>query len=240
MRGSIAYYITSHGYGHGVRSLDAVRALMMRDSDLAIHLVTALPTDFLLNRLPRAPTSIRPAALDVGMVQLDSVRVDVEATLERVLDLAARHDELRQREVQWQQEVRAGVVVCDIPSIPLEAARLRGVPALALGNFSWDWIYEPFVERDVRWQQAIDLFKQGYGQADLLLRIPFAAPMTAFPRQQDLSLLSQPGQEARAAIAERLGCDPGKPWILSSFTSLDLEESALARIRTLDDWEFLP
>jgi L-arabinokinase len=238
MGGSIAYYITAHGYGQGVRSLDAIRALMNRNLDVAIHLVTSLPKDFLLNRLPRAPSSIRAVSLDVGMVQLDSVRVDVEATLERVLEFVANQDELRQREVQWQEDVHAGVVVCDIPSIPLEAARQRGIPALALGNFSWDWIYEPFAERDVRWRQAIDFFKRGYREADLLIRIPFAPPMDVFSRQRDIALLSQPGQEAREAIAESRGCDPAKPWILSSFTSLNLGEAALERIRALDDWEF--
>ena len=152
MAGSAAYYITAHGYGHGVRSLDAIRALMSRSPDLAIHIVTDLPEDFLLNRLPKSPASVRPVPLDVGMVQLDSVRVDVEATLERVLDLVDREEQLLEREMQWQDEVGAGVVVCDIPSIPLDASSRRGVPALALGNFSWDWIYEPFVSRDARWQ----------------------------------------------------------------------------------------
>lgn len=238
MGGSIAYYITAHGYGHGVRSLDIIRALMNRYPDSAVHLVTCLPEDFLLNRLPRAPSSIRPAALDVGMVQLDSVRVNVKATLERVLDLVARRKDLREAEVQWQQSVHAGVVVCDIPSIPLEAARIRGVPSLAVGNFSWDWIYEPFVKQDARWLEAVHLFQQGYRQADFLLRIPFAAPMTAFACQRDINLLSQPGSPARAEIAAALSCDPGKPWILSSFTSLELNEAALNRIRSLSDWEF--
>ena len=38
----------------------------------------------------------------------------------------------------------AALVVADIPPLALAAARLAGVPAIALGNFTWDWIYRDY------------------------------------------------------------------------------------------------
>ena len=215
-----------------------LRALMEAQADCDIHVVSKLPPEFLLNRLPSAPASIRADALDVGMVQIDSVRVDVPATLLRVLDLIERRDEWVAREQEWLGSIHAGVVVSDIASFPLEAASHMGIPGLAVGNFCWDWIYSSFVEQDVRWQEAIDLFRSGYGMCDLLMRLPFADAMTAFPNQIDLPLLSRPGVEMRSRMAEDLGCDPSKPWVLLSFTTLDWDASALDQVRGLTEWEF--
>ena len=36
------------------------------------------------------------------------------------------------------------VAVCDAPPMACTAAHLAGVPAILLGNFTWDWIYEDF------------------------------------------------------------------------------------------------
>ena len=38
----------------------------------------------------------------------------------------------------------AKVVVGDIPPLAFEAAARAGVPSIALGNFTWDWIYEGY------------------------------------------------------------------------------------------------
>ena len=77
----IAYYITAHGYGHGVRSCDILSALYRKDPGVEITVTTDLPESFLRNRVPGKGFTFRLGAFDVGMVQTDSIRVDVEATL---------------------------------------------------------------------------------------------------------------------------------------------------------------
>ena len=51
-------------------------------------------------------------------------------------------------------ETGARLVVADIPSIPIEAAKRCGIPAVAMGNFSWDWIYADFAARDFTLQPS--------------------------------------------------------------------------------------
>lgn len=123
-----------------------------------------------------------------------------------------------------------GVVVTDIPAIPLAAAQQSCIPNIATGNFGWDWIYEEFVMSDPRWLPYVEKFRTVYGQTDLLLRQPFAEPMEAFPNRMDLPLLAEPGQESKAKIVELTGADPCKRWILLSFTSLDLKQPALDQL----------
>jgi hypothetical protein len=236
--GSILYYITAHGYGHGVRSCDIIRALMRKAPEVPLRIISDLPVDFLRSRLDLPASVFRGGSFDVGMVQIDSIRVDVPETLARVEDLLGRRARLMEEEAKFMREAGAGLVVCDIPAIPLEAAHTAGIPSIAVGNFAWDWIYEDFETDNTRWLEAVRTFRAGHEKAGLLLRLPFAEPMSAFPRREELPLVARPGRNRRDELAARYGVDAAKTWALLSFTTLDWDEAALREIRKLDDVVF--
>jgi L-arabinokinase len=235
----IVYYISAHGYGHGVRSCDIVRAWNRLFPDVPVFLSTDLPASFLQNRLSSDIDMIRPGRFDVGMVQLDSVRVDVAATLQEVAALYAVRDRKVADECTFLCTQDAAVVVADIPAMPIEAARKAGLPSIAIGNFAWDWIYSAFAETDARWKPIVSAFAEGYRQADLLLRLPFAGDMSTFPRTEDLPLVASPGRERREEISSLTGCSRDKKWALLSFTTLDWDDEALARAEKLEDYELI-
>ena len=239
MNAAIAYYITAHGYGHGVRSTDIIRAINRLYPEINVHIITGLPAPFLRSRLGADNISIRVRDFDIGMVQLDSIRVDVAATLDRALELYAARERLLAEEIVFLEETGINMVVTDIPSLPLEAAAQAGIPRAAVGNFSWDWIYSEFLTEDARWLPIVEMFREQYSRSDLLLRLPFHDEMTAFPVKEDIPLVAHPGNPCRDRIARLTGCDPEKKWVLLSFTTLDLSEEALARIERIKDREFL-
>lgn len=232
---TLVYYITAHGFGHGVRSCDILRAFHHAYPQVPLTLVTDLPEPFLRNRLPAVRYQLRRAVFDVGMVQLDSVRVDVDETLRAAQDLVDARPALISREVAFLKEHNAGLVVCDIPAIPLEAAARLELPRLAIGNFSWDWIYADFVSRNPAWQSIIEVFEEGYRQADMLLRLPFADEMKIFPRQVDMPVLADPGSDRRDELAALTGAPLDRTWVLLSFSSLDWDADALQRVEQLAD-----
>ena len=236
----VAYYITAHGYGHGVRSCDILRALLAMDPEARVTVTTDLPEAFLRSRLKGVDgrLAVRPGAFDVGMVQKDSIRVDVEATLLEALELAEERSRLVDYEAEFLRAEGADRVVSDIPAIPIEAAAEAGLPALAVGNFSWDWIYAPFVARDARWRRVIRLFEEGYRETRLLLKLPFSPRMPIFPKHVDIPLLARPGTVRRKDLAAQTGADPGRRWVLLSFTSLNWSDEALQEVDALDDYEF--
>ncbi len=228
----IAYYITAHGYGHGSRSCDVLNALRTADPQRPIIVKTDLPTDFMSSRL-RPDIEVRPGAFDLGLIQKDSIHVDLEASLETITTLYERERELIEQEKQFMADEHIGVVVADIPAIPLAAAQEAGLPNIACSNFGWNWIYSEFVDHDPRWQFFVDKFAGVYSKTDLLLRQPFSESMSAFPHIIDLPLLAKPGTARRALIAEATGADPEKSWVLLSFTSLNLSPAAIANISHL-------
>lgn len=144
----VAIVCSAHGFGHLTRSLALAEALHRRG---------ALPTVFTAS--PRAAAawspglSVEAVTADVGFVQTDGVTEDVAATLgvldDRVTDEAI--DRLAERLSGFD------LIVADIPPPALEAARRAGVPAVALGNFDWAWIYrryglERWADRFAAWQ----------------------------------------------------------------------------------------
>lgn len=234
---TIAYYITAHGYGHGTRSCDIINALHAAVPGVQVLVKTDLPLAFMQSRLPPAIKIMR-GAFDTGLVQKDSIQVDLKASLLAVEDLYSHEKKLIAQEVDFIDRENIGLVVADIPAIPLEAARRVKIPTIATGNFGWDWIYADFVQYDSRWQTYVEKFRNVYCQTDLLLRQPFAEPMAAFPNQIDLPLLAKPGTNRREKITPLTGADPTKRWVLLSFTTLNLNDQALEQIATLDEYEF--
>ncbi len=234
----VAYYVSSHGYGHGVRSCDIIRALGRIRPDIEICITSELPEPFFRNRLPDSRLGFRSRSFDVGMVQLDSIRVDIPATLERICTLYDQHEELIAHETRLLRDLGARLVVSDIAAIPLEAASLAAIPAIAVGNFGWDWIYSAYRMLDSRWERIIRWISAGYAKADLLLRLPFSEEMSAFRRVEEIGLVASPGRNRREEIAGLACCDSQKKWILLSFTSLEWDERALDRVAALTEYEF--
>lgn len=225
----VAVYLTPHGNGHAVRMCDIVRALRRRHPRLHVVMVARHPAGFLRSRIGDETVEIRADAFDTGMVQLDSVRSDPAASLAAALELTSTWPARVQSEAEWIAREGISAVVCDIPAIPIEAARRAGRPALVVGNFSWNWIYEHMARSDSRWRPVADAFRRAYGMADLLIRLPFHEPMEAFPVRQDVGLVASPGRPRRAELAAVTGAPPDATWVLLSFSSLEWSAEAMSR-----------
>ncbi|MBS2036600.1 hypothetical protein JST97_16540 [bacterium] len=213
----IAFYITAHGFGHAGRSLEVICQLQ---KSLPVTVVSEVPESFFR---PRFQGLYRPKAFDCGLVQKDSVRGDVPATLARIRSIMAESDRLLEQERVFLQDYQ--LVVVDSPSLPLQAARAAGLPGVALTSFGWDYIYEPFARQDRAWLEVCQWFQAGYQQATLALQYPFSAPICA--HHQTVPLVSKPGRDRRLEIAEETGADPLKPWALVWFHELDMDPKLL-------------
>lgn len=236
MKRPLVYYISSHGYGHGTRSADIICGLNRHFPDQPVIAVSNLPTDFLRARIPSPLTEFRAGAFDVGLIQSDSIKGDVDATFAAVRDLYADETALIEQEHAFLETSNAVGIVSDIAAIPICAAKELGLPVVAVSNFSWDWIYAAFNE--ARWEPYIDRFAASYALADVLLRLPFACPMDAFAHAVDVPLLAEPCAPDRERLAELSGADLSKRWVLISLVQLDWAPAAIRAIEALDDYEF--
>lgn len=236
---NIAWYITAHGHGHAARSCDIIRALLARDPQARVTVIGRVSDAFLRSRLPMDRVTAREAVFDVGVVQWDSISGDLDATREAVLALAARRPALVAGEMEFLHAGSFERVVSDIPSIPIEAGARLGIRTVAVGNFSWNWIYEELAEGDAQWAPAIAMYREGYARADLLLRLPFHEPMEAFPRRRDVPVVASPGRARRAEIARAAECPASARWALLCFGGVNWTAEALDRLERIEDTIFL-
>ena len=233
----VAYYITPHGFGHAVRSLEVIRHLLAGDAGLRITVVSDIP-EFLVKQGVGRSLPFRRKRLDVGLVQEDSVRFDLAAT-QRALELILRnHDTLIAEEVRFFREESIEGIVSDIAFLPFYAASHYGIPGIGLGNFTWDWIYQSYARSDHSWEPFIAWIREGYQRCTLLLQLPMHGDCNSCPRIQEVPLVARKAERHPAETLALLGCDPQQKHYLISFSELNLDGGALRVLEQMDDAVF--
>lgn len=235
---SIAYYITPHGFGHAVRSLEILRRLLELKPDIDPIIVSDIPDGLVEQNLGILPP-IRRIRLDVGLYQYDSLRFDLEKSLELLSGLLAESQNLIEREVAFLRREHVGVVVSDVAWLPLEAANRCEIPAIGIGNFTWDWIYSAYAAKDPRWRPIISTIRQGYEKCPLFLQLPMHGDCSVCPEIEDVPLVARKMEKSRDRVRSILGLGPADRVILLAFVSLELDEEALRRIKNSDGVVFL-
>lgn len=210
MRRPLVYYISGHGFGHASRSIEVVNALLAAAPDLPILVRTAAPR-WLFDLTVRGRIHVDTLDTDPGVVQRDSLSLDAGETIRRadayVRDLPA----LAAREAAFLAESHAAAVVADIPPLGLEAARLAGVPAVALGNFTWDWIFRDYAGGGAAADAIGDVYRRG-GRA---LRLPLHGGFETIPEVIDIPLVARRARHAPAETRARLGLPDGRLALVS-------------------------
>jgi hypothetical protein len=208
-RGGLVVYVTSHGFGHLNRSVAVINRV---PADVPVT-IRSHPNlfDHWRERL-RRPAELEPHVSDSGAVNPpgDSAATDGAATLElaeRVFrEALGRVDE----EVAKLRGREAAAVLCDVPPLPLVAARRAGVPGYALANFTWADIYAPHARRLGRSSlQLVHLIRVAYRQATALFRAEPSLRMGGlFAREVPVGLVVTPGRDRRGELHRRLGLGP--------------------------------
>jgi hypothetical protein len=234
----IAYYITPHGFGHAVRSLEILRTLLSLDRGIDVTLVSDIP-EFLVQQNVGHPLPYRRARFDIGLVQLDSIRFDLARTLSALQNLQAVSKNVVAAEAHFLKSNSIDLVVADIPFLPFRAARECSIPSMGVGNFTWDWIYSEYAEQNSGWWEIISWIRQGYSDCDLLLQLPMHGDCSACPRRQDVPLVARRATRSPSETRTILGIPSHRPIYLIAFSELGLSVSALRAIERIPEVLFL-
>ncbi len=218
----VLYYISGHGFGHASRSIEVVNALLSARPLLPVHIRTSAPR-WLFDLTVRGPFVFEQVETDPGVVQLDSLSLDSAATVRRADAYARDLPLLAAREAEVQRHLNAAFVVADIPPLALEAARLAGVPAMAIGNFTWDWIFRDYPGGET----AADVLGEVYRRAGRAFRLPLAGGFETIPDVTDLPFIARRATHAPADTRARLGLPEGRLALVSfggyGVSGIDLE-----------------
>ncbi len=224
----IVVYVSCHGFGHAARISIVLRELR-RLAPRARMLVRSATPDFLY---PDAVWRV-PVQCDVGVLQVDSLTMLVDETIQRAAEFERARPVLTAAEVAVIGRLNPAIVVSDIPPLASDVAAEIGVPCVAIGNFSWDWIYAHLGSTRPELDELLARITASEARTSLLLRLPFHSEMTAFPRIEDVPLLARVARGDRRATRRRLGLPDDRPVILISYGGFAfdrLDPAALAAI----------
>ncbi len=230
----LAYYVTPHGFGHAVRSIEIIRALRERWPGVRITAVSDLP-DFLFEEAHGGSIPQRRRRLDVGLVQRDSLRYDLPDTLTALDALFSRFDSLVREEAAFLRDGRFDGLVSDAGYLPFAAARLAGLPSVGVGNFTWDWIYETYAPEHPAFRPFIGRIREEYAACGLFLRLPMWGGCDCFPNVEPVPLVARRSRLDPAETRALLGIRPGQKACLMGFTDFNPAHRAGDRLEALKD-----
>ncbi len=228
--------ITSHGFGHAVRAVSVAAAAQKLLPDLRPILVTKVP-DWLIRSYLSGEFLQRDRALDVGVVQSDSIQMDLKATRQALEQIKAKEDKIVQAEAEFIQQQGASLMIADIPALAGKIAKTAGIPCWSISNFGWDFIYRHWGES---FTELANWFSEGYGDSDRTFRLPMHEPMNAFPNITDVGLTGGVPQWSAEEIRETFHLTkPQERTILLSFGGLGLHKIPYENLQCFTDWQFI-
>jgi L-arabinokinase len=198
-----------------------LRAVRELAPGLPITVVSSAPESLFRRAIPPL-LEYRRRECDVGLVQRDALTIDEAGTAEAWLDFSAGWDARVTDEARWLAASDVRLVLGDIPPLAFEAAARAGVASVALANFSWDWIYRHLARREPRLAEAAERCARAYESCSLLLRLPFAGDLSAFPRIEDVPLVARRPGVAREEARRRLDLRGDRPLVLLSFGGIGM------------------
>lgn len=201
------FYVSGHGFGHAVRAAEVIRALGEKDRSVRVLVRTRAPGK-LFAGLAALSSDVMPIEIDTGVAERDgTLRIDKDATLARLAAFIKESDEIVAFESEFVRREAVSLIVADIPYLAGEIAANAGVPCTAIGNFTWDWIYEPYLCRNIEGQAYLARVRRGYANMACYLRLPFSHDTKSFGSIVDVPLITRDLQHGRQDILRKLGVD---------------------------------
>ncbi|MGQ0734708.1 MAG: hypothetical protein ACT4QD_13765 [Acidobacteriota bacterium] len=231
---SIVFYISGHGFGHASREIEVINALLARRPDLHIVVRSTAPR-WLFELTVRGGVEYHHVECDTGIVQIDSVRLDVEASLRRATEFMASFSARVADEAATLERLGAQLVAADIPPLGLAAAARAGVPGVAIGNFTWDWIYSAYPNSTA----LVDQLGRAYASATRTLRLPMHGGFATCPNLIDVPFVARRSRRDPAETRRQLGLPAEDRLVLLSFGGLGLDGLDLDALAQLEGYVVL-
>jgi L-arabinokinase len=232
---NIAYYITSHGYGHGVRTCSICNKLPLNSR---LILKTLLPEEFFRKEIMR-PFEYVPDAFDCGCIQTDGVTVDIQRTINAYSAISEVNATLLDKEVLWCKANAIDVVIADIVPFAFDVAARAHIPSVAITNFSWYDIYAGYIAANPDFTPVLTTIQQQYSRATTLLALEPALPMPYFKHRIDIPPVGRIGNSIREYLCNSLGIDSKKHIGLIYTGTYGMDTMPWKNLERFSDWHFL-
>lgn len=245
---TIVFYVSGHGFGHASRDVEVINTLGAARPDVR-WIIRSAVSPVLLERTLKVPYELRPGPCDTGVIQSTSLAHDDEATIREAIAFCSTLDDRAGREADALAHDDVRLVVGDIPPLAFDVAARLGVPSVALGNFTWDWIYEAHSGMADAAPWLVPRLRESYARATMALELPFGAGFEVFRDVRRIPLIARHAAHSRAETRRRFDLPADRPLALLSFGGYGLPDPRreggrgqaldLSRLDCLDEWSIV-
>ena len=223
----VLFYITGHGFGHAIRTIEIINQLGARAPQLQ-PIISSTAPEWLVRREVNGRFEYVHCENDVGAIQRDWRTVEKAKTLRRYAERMQTEVEFVKAQTTFVQQQGVGMIVADIPAVAFAVAKQAGIPSIAISNFSWDFIYAPYLEEYPNYRFVVEHIRECYSYAGRLLRLPFCGDLSAFPIIEDIPLVARRSTKEREEVLHKLGLDPGRMIVLIYLGRFDHQQQILS------------
>ena len=231
---TIVFYVSGHGFGHASRAIEIINALVDRRPDLRIIIRSSVAA-WLVSRTARRGVALEAVEVDTGIVQIDSVNLDAGESIARAGAFMSSFDVRVEAEVEFLREHNAVLTISDLPPLGIAAAKAAGLPAIASGNFTWDWIYEHYQGGE----SVAQLIGEVYRDAALALRLPMWGGFATMPVVSDIPFVARRSRRDPDDVRHALGIPLHRRVVLTSFGGYGLDGLNESALRSMDGFHVL-
>jgi L-arabinokinase len=249
MKKCLVAFISDHGFGHAARSCTILKKLLAQNIEIAI--VSGVPKWFFEDKFIGLPKQwdLLNENIDVGLFQKNALESDLAQTAKELTSFWEKTDQKINRIMAFLKEKQPTLAYLDIPALGVMIADQLKIPTIALGNFSWDWIYQDLIthyattlsppDRQTL-NRAIKKHRILYAKVNTLLQLPYPGDFQAFKnaKHRHINWIGEHYQSSQNNTLTKLNLQQDKKYILMSFGGHDLPHLAL------DHWpkesEFAP
>lgn len=232
-RPTLAYFVTSHGFGHAARASAVIKALLNQNPNIQIIIFTQSPKWFFQDTLSNHFDYIS-VQTDVGMVQHNPTREDLGETIDALCRFKNTFDAQSRVLATRLTQLNCSLVLCDISPLGLAAAAIAKIPSVLIENFTWDWIYNNYQSSA---KAALSSYSNFMGAAFDSATYRIQTRPVCEKVQADLYTLpvSRAARTSAAAIRSRLGVALDRPLVMITMGGVSADFQFIGRLEKLAD-----
>lgn len=195
----IAYYISSHGFGHLTRSLALIEGIL-KTTDYKMYICTGkaqveFAQIYLRDYSDRLEYS--QYKVDVGIVnKKNSLEVDVEETNRVVYNMLESYKTASSQEAEKLLQMNTKLIISDVSAFACLIAEKTGINTVEIGNFTWTDQYIS-VGAD---KEIVDTFKNIYSKCNNYIAYDLSLDFAGAPKDSVYRsdyLISRPIESTR-------------------------------------------
>jgi len=233
---SIGVFITSHGFGHATRTCAVLNEISKVQSfDFVIF--STLPQWFFSQNLNFKNFESVSIKTDVGLVQKTPFDHDLDQTFLELQEFLSFKNSNFNKAFELSKEKKFDLIICDISPLGIEVAIRLGIPSVLIENFTWDWIYQEFLEINSGWAEIVEKTSESYGKANLHIQTkPFCSENIDSLK---IPPISRPVLKNPYQIKKSLGCDQDSRLILLTTGGITTQFDFTPKLKIHSDYTFI-